>query len=98
MNPILQRMGAPMIPGPLGTVANVMQIVGKLKQDPSQIGQLLKDSGRINQAQLEEIQKMKSPSEIGQYLMNSGIMQQQHIDQAQAYYPNYRQAIDQQNN
>lgn len=94
MNPILQKMGAPMIPGPLGTIANVMQIAGKLRQDPAQIGQLLMDSGRISSAQYEEIRKMKSPSEIGQYLMNSGVMQQQHIDQAQAYMPNYRQVLE----
>lgn len=88
-------MNMGMIPGPLGTLANVMQIAGKLRQDPSQIGQLLMDSGRINQDQYRAISQMQKPSEIGTYLMNNGIMQQQQLNEAQARFPNYKQALDQ---
>lgn len=43
----------------------------KLQNNPSAIGQLLFNAGRISQEQLADIEKMNSPKQIGEYLLQN---------------------------
>ena len=61
---------------------NIMQQFRQVQQNPSQIGQLLYNSGRINQQQLQDIQKMSNPREIGEYLLNQNPQFKQIYDSA----------------
>lgn len=61
---------------------NIMQQFRQVQQNPSQIGQLLYNSGRINQQQLQDIQKMSNPREIGEYLLNQNLQFKQIYDSA----------------
>lgn len=63
-------------------IMNIMQQFNQMQQNPSQIGQLLYNTGRINQQQLQDIQKMKSPREIGEYLLGQNQQFKQMYDQA----------------
>lgn len=61
----------------------------QIKQNPSQLTQLLYQNGKINKEQFEQMQDLKTPQDIGQYLLNNNIMQngqyQQLMQQAQAF-------------
>ena len=49
----------------------LMNQVNQIQRDPSQIVPLLRQSGRLTDEQMSEIETMKSPEEIGQYLMGN---------------------------
>lgn len=69
-------------------VLNVVNQVRQIKQNPSHIGKYLYDNGRIDQRQMEEIEKMGGNVEqIGQYLMNQGfIPPQDKLQSSQPYF------------
>ena len=50
---------------------DVMKQVTQLQNNPQQIYEFLKTSGRLSNEQLDAIQKMNNPAEIGQYLLNT---------------------------
>ena len=50
-------------------IANIMAQFKQVQQNPSQIGQLLFNTGRINKDQFEHIKKMNNPRDIGMYLL-----------------------------
>ena len=52
-------------------IFNIMKEYQKVQQNPSEIGDMLLNVGRINQEQYEHIKKMSSPREIGEYLLNN---------------------------
>ena len=68
-------------------VFNIMQQFRQVQQNPSQIGQLLYNTGRINQQQLQDIQKMSNPRQIGEYLMGQNPQFKQMYDQASHVQP-----------
>lgn len=64
--------------GPAGILMQVASTVNKIKQDPSMLGRFLLDHGKINDSQLQEINKMGGNyDQIGNYLINNNIMSQQ---------------------
>lgn len=50
---------------------DVIKEYRKIQQNPSQIGDMLFKSRKINKEQYEHIKNMNSPREIGEYLLNS---------------------------
>lgn len=68
---------------------NILQLYNQIKNNPSQITQMLYQNGKINKEQFEQMQGMNNPKDIGQYLLNNNIMPsnqyQQLMQQAQAF-------------
>lgn len=60
---------------------NLLQQIQMLKNNPSGIGQILYQNGKINQQQFGEIQKMTSPEQITNYLLNNNVMNNQQFNQ-----------------
>lgn len=56
-------------------IGDVLRIYRQAKQNPSMLGDLLVQNGRIDQSQLEAMQGM-NPQQMGQYLASQGIMPQ----------------------
>lgn len=55
----------------------LIQQINAIKQNPAQLGQMLRSRGIINDAQMKDITQMGSNYEqVGQYLMNGGMMPQ----------------------
>lgn len=52
---------------------NIIQTAMQIRNNPNQLGQMLYQSGKINQEQFSQIQG-KSPSQIGQYLLDNNIL------------------------
>lgn len=67
---------------PIQMMRNVVQQARQIQGNPSKIGQLLLDNGRIDKDTYNAIKDMKSPAQIGNYLMDNGILGQ---NQAQRY-------------
>ena len=68
---------------------NILQMAQQMRQNPSQITQMLYQNGKINKEQFEQMQGLNSPQEIGQFLLNNNILPsnqfQQLQQQAQAF-------------
>lgn len=64
----------PLFNGPMGQLYQIAQTVQRIKQNPSQLGQLLFDHGKINEEQLQDINRLGDPSQIGNYLINNNIL------------------------
>ena len=56
-------------------IGDVLRLYKQAKQNPSMVGDLLVQNGRIDQSQLEAMKGM-TPQEMGQYLSQNGIMPQ----------------------
>lgn len=52
------------------TQSNMMDDVQRLQRNPSEIGDMLRNSGRINEEQYQQIKGMNNPKDICMYLMN----------------------------
>lgn len=50
--------------------SNMMDDVQRLQRNPSEIGDMLLNSGRINEEQYQQIKGMNNPKDICMYLMN----------------------------
>ena len=50
---------------------NILKDYQKIKQNPSEIGEMLLKVGKIDQNQYENIKKLNNPTEIGEYLLNN---------------------------
>lgn len=62
---------------------NFINQIREIQKNPSQISQMLYQSGKINQAQFEQLQGLKSPQQIGEYLLNNNIIQNNQLAQLQ---------------
>lgn len=95
MNPLFQAANTMNKMG--NTVGNIKNMVSQYKQlqkNPSSIGKLLLDNGRITQAQYEEIGKYNgNASQIGNYLMNNGVMNQNMYNQLSSNANQFRQYL-----
>ena len=89
MNPLLGMM---MNGGGRG-IGDVIRLYRQAKQDPSMLGNLLYQNGRIDQNQLQAMNGM-NPAQMGQYMANNGIMGQQFLRNGQSYSNTVRQSID----
>ena len=72
MNPLFNKS--------FGNALNMVNQFKRLQKDPSQIGNLLLQNGRITNEQYNAISGM-SPSQIGNYLMNNGVLNQGDVDE-----------------
>lgn len=61
--------GLPNMINNMNNMTNIMNQVRQLSQNPQGIYEFLRNSGKLNDQQLQAISSMKSPQEIGQYLM-----------------------------
>ena len=60
---------------PFNPMFQLIQQVQMIRQNPSQLANVLQQRGMINQQQAQDIQKMGGNyQQIGQYLMNQGRM------------------------
>ena len=76
---------------PMQRVMQLAQQAQQVQADPSQIGKILLESGRINNDTYNAIKEMKSPSQIGNYLLNNGILGQQQMNQLSQMIPQAQQ-------
>ena len=56
-------------------IGDVIRLYRQAKQDPSMLGNLLYQNGRIDQNQLQAMNGM-NPQQMGQYMAQNGIMGQ----------------------
>lgn len=66
MNPLMGMMGG---------MGDVIRLYKQAKQDPSMLGNLLYQNGRIDQSQLQAMQGM-NPQQMVAYMSQNGIMNQ----------------------
>lgn len=65
-------------------IGDVIRIFKQAKQNPSMVGNLLYQNGRIDQNQMQAMQNM-SPQEMARYMANNGIMNQRFLQQGPQY-------------
>ena len=65
-------------------IGDVLRLYKQAKQNPSMVGDLLVQNGRIDQSQLEAIKGM-NPQQMGQYLASQGIMPQNFLSQGSQF-------------
>ena len=83
MNPLFGGMMGGMNGNPMMNMLNMIQQIRQMQQNPNQLADLLKNTGKINQQQYEEIKCFNGDAKkIGEYLMQSGSMPQQQVQQA----------------
>ena len=69
MNPLFGGMNS------MRGIGDVIKLYRQAKQNPSMLGDLLYQNGRIDQSQLEAMKGM-NPQQMGQYMSQNGIMPQ----------------------
>ena len=65
-------------------IGDVIRLYRQAKQDPSMLGNLLYQNGRISQNQLQAMNGM-NPQQMGQYMAQNGIMGQNFLQQGGNY-------------
>ena len=89
MNPLLGMFGNKNGYG----IGDVIRLYKQAKQNPSMLGNLLYQNGRIDKSQLETIQNMK-PEEVGQYLSQNGIMNQSFLQKGRDFATPVKQSMN----
>lgn len=85
MNPLFKMNGY--------GIGDVIRIYRQAKQNPSMLGNLLYQNGRIDQSQMQAMNGM-SPQEMGRYMANNGIMGQGFLQKGSQYTNTVRDNID----
>ena len=75
-------------------IGDVIRIFKQAKQNPSMVGNLLYQNGRIDQNQMQAMQNM-SPQEMARYMANNGIMNQRFLQQGPQYTSSVKQSMNQ---
>lgn len=75
-------------------IGDVIRIFKQAKQNPSMVGNLLYQNGRIDQTQMQAMQNM-SPQEMARYMANNGIMNQRFLQQGPQYTNSVKQSMNQ---
>ena len=75
MNPLMGMMGG---------MGDVIRLYQQVKQNPSMLGNLLYQNGRIDQNQLQAMQGM-NPQQMVAYMSQNGIMNQNFLQKGQSY-------------
>lgn len=65
-------------------IKDVVNICKQARQNPSMLGNLLYQNGRIDQNQMNAMQGM-SPQQMVQYMQQNGIMNQQFVQNGQQF-------------
>ena len=79
MNPLFKMMG-----GNGYGIGDVIRLYKQAKQNPSVVGNLLYQNGRIDQNQLQAMQGM-NPQQMGQYMAQNGIMGQNFLQKGNEF-------------
>lgn len=89
--------GNPFRVTPMNPMQRFMSAIRQLRayqQNPSNIGKLLLDNGRIDEKTYEAIKGMNSPSQIGQYLMDNGILGQDQVNELAQSVPHVQSMLN----
>ena len=78
--------------GSMKGIGDVIQLYRKAKQDPSILGNLLYQNGRIDQSQMEAMKGM-NPQQMGNYLASNGIMPQNFLQQGSQFANPVKQSV-----
>ena len=88
MNPLFQMMGG----GGYG-IGDVIRLYRQAKQNPSMLGNLLYQNGRIDQNQMQAMSGM-TPQQMGQYMSQNGIMNQNFLQKGNEYTNPVRNSVN----
>lgn len=79
-------------------MSNFMRFVNeyrKVKSNPSELGNILYNNGKITKEQFNEINRMNGdPSKIGEYLLNTGSLPQNQMNALQSEASQMQQYIN----
>ena len=89
MNPLFGRL----MGGNGYGIGDVIRLYRQVKQNPSMLGNLLVQNGRIDQSQLEAMNGM-NPQQMGQYLSQNGIMDQKFLNNGGQFATPIRQSMN----
>ena len=89
MNPLFSMLGNRSGYG----MGDVIRLFKQAKQNPSIVGNLLYQNGRIDQNQLQAMNGM-SPQEMGQYMSQNGIMGQQFLQNSSQFAGPIKQSMN----
>ena len=79
--------------GGMKGIGDVIRIYKQARQNPSMLGDLLYQNGRIDQSQLEAMKGM-NPQQMGNYLASNGIMPQNFLQQGSQFANPVRQSLN----
>lgn len=88
MNPLFGRL----MGGNGYGIGDVIRLYRQAKQNPSMLGNLLYQNGRIDQSQLEAMKNMR-PDEMGRYLSQNGVMSQSFLQNGNNYANDVKQSV-----
>ena len=74
-------------------IGDVMRIFKQVKQNPSMLGNLLYQNGRIDQKQMEAMNGM-NPQQMAQYLSQNGVMNQRFLQQGNQFTNPIKQSMN----
>lgn len=74
-------------------IGDVLRLYKQAKQNPSMLGDLLVQNGRIDQTQLEAMKGM-NPEQIGQYLSQNGIMSNRFLQKGAQYTNTVKSSVN----
>lgn len=86
MNPLFGRGGY--------GIGDVMRLYKQVKQNPSMLGNLLYQNGRIDQSQMEAMNGM-NPQQMAHYLSQNGVMNQRFLQQGTQLTNPVKQSMNQ---
>ena len=73
-------------------IGDVLRLYKQVKQNPSMLGDLLVQNGRIDQSQLQAMQGM-NPQQMGQYMTQNNIMGQNFLQKGNEYAAPIRNSV-----
>ena len=88
MNPLFRMMG-----GSGYGIGDVIRLYRQAKQNPSVVGNLLYQNGRIDQSQLQAMEGM-NPQQMANYMTQNGIMGQGFLQKGSQYTNSVRDNLN----
>ena len=73
-------------------IGDVIRLYRQAKQNPSMLGNLLYQNGRIDQSQLEAMNGM-NPQQMGDYLRQNGVMPQSFLQKGSQFANPVKQSV-----
>ena len=74
-------------------IGDVIRLYKQAKNDPSMLGNLLYQNGRIDQSQMQAMNGM-NPAQIGNYLSQNGIMNKKFLQNGNDYANTVKQSMN----
>lgn len=89
MNPLFSMLGNRSGYG----MGDVIRLFKQAKQNPSIVGNLLYQNGRIDQSQMQAMQGM-NPQQMGEYMSSQGIMSQNFLQNGSQFAGPVKQSMN----